>query len=184
MAPRRPSSRAKILKAAADVAREAGIGHFSLDAVAARAGLSKGGLLYNFPSKSKLLEALVEDHLLAVEAELNDHAARSAGRPNALAASFLAVARDQERLHDEQPSGLLAALAEDPSFLEPVLRFNRQTLTRMTATASDPHMALVAFLAIEGLRLTRLLGLDVLDASERAKAYAKLETLLSAAKPA
>ncbi|MEQ8449370.1 MAG: TetR/AcrR family transcriptional regulator [Nitratireductor sp.] len=184
MAPRRPSSRARILKAAADVAREAGIGHFSLDAVAARAGLSKGGLLYNFPSKSKLLEALVEDHLAAVEAELNDHAARSAGRPNALAASFLAVARDQERLRDEQPSGLLAALAEDPSFLEPVLRFNRQTLTRMTATASDPQMALVAFLAIEGLRLTRLLGLNVLDASERATAYAKLETLLAASRPA
>ncbi|PSM18076.1 MULTISPECIES: TetR/AcrR family transcriptional regulator [Nitratireductor] len=184
MAPRRPSSRAKILKAAADVAREAGIGHFSLDAVAARAGLSKGGLLYNFPSKSKLLEALVEEHLIEVEAELSDHAARRAGSPNALATAFLALARDQDRPQDQPPSGLLAALAEDPGFLEPVLRFHRHTLTRMTATASDPHMVLVAFLAVEGLRLTRLLGLDVLDASERASAYAKLESLLAATTPA
>ncbi|MVA97403.1 TetR family transcriptional regulator [Nitratireductor sp. CAU 1489] len=184
MAPRRPSSRAKILKAAAAVAREAGIGHFSLDAVAARAGLSKGGLLYNFPTKSKLLEALVEEHLVEFEAELSNYAACSAGRPNALAASFLAVTRDQDYPQEQQPAGLLAALAKDPSFLEPVLRFNRQTLTRMTATASDPHMVLVAFLAIEGLRLTRLLGLDVLDASERAAAYAKLEALLAASTPA
>ncbi|TIV96394.1 MAG: TetR family transcriptional regulator, partial [Mesorhizobium sp.] len=43
----RANSREKILAAAADVAREAGPGSLSLEAVASRAGVSKGGLLYN-----------------------------------------------------------------------------------------------------------------------------------------
>ena len=60
MAGERPTSRMKILAAAADVARESGPGSLSLDAVAGRGGASKGGLLYNFPSKAKLMQGLGE----------------------------------------------------------------------------------------------------------------------------
>ncbi|TIP33330.1 MAG: TetR/AcrR family transcriptional regulator, partial [Mesorhizobium sp.] len=59
----RANSREKILAAAADVAREAGPGSLSLEAVASRAGVSKGGLLYNFPTKAKLMQGLVESYL-------------------------------------------------------------------------------------------------------------------------
>ncbi|TIP57248.1 MAG: helix-turn-helix transcriptional regulator, partial [Mesorhizobium sp.] len=57
MKTRRTNSRDRILAAAADVARESGPGSLSLDAVASRAGVSKGGLLYNFPTKAKLMQA-------------------------------------------------------------------------------------------------------------------------------
>src|SRR5690606_9715403 len=59
----RTNSREKILAAAADVAAEAGPGSLSLDAVALRAGVSKGGLLYNFPTKAKRMQGLVERYL-------------------------------------------------------------------------------------------------------------------------
>lgn len=48
MSGHRPSSREKILAAAAELADIVGPGNISLDAVAQRAGVSKGGLLYNF----------------------------------------------------------------------------------------------------------------------------------------
>ncbi len=67
MKARRTNSRDRILAAAADVARETGPGSLSLDAVASRAGVSKGGLLYNFPTKAKLMQALVEEYLRAFE---------------------------------------------------------------------------------------------------------------------
>ncbi|RVC42866.1 TetR/AcrR family transcriptional regulator, partial [Mesorhizobium sp. M4A.F.Ca.ET.090.04.2.1] len=67
MKTRRANSRDRILAAAADVARETGPGSLSLDAVASRAGVSKGGLLYNFPTKAKLMQSLVEDYLKAFE---------------------------------------------------------------------------------------------------------------------
>ena len=63
MATTRSNTRERILTAAAAVARESGPGSLSLDAVAARAGVSKGGLLYNFPTKAKLLQSLVEAHV-------------------------------------------------------------------------------------------------------------------------
>src|SRR3989337_1315491 len=52
----RKSSREKILDAAAELVAEIGAGRLTLEAVAERAGLSKGGLLYNFPTKAALLK--------------------------------------------------------------------------------------------------------------------------------
>jgi AcrR family transcriptional regulator len=46
----------------------------TLEAVAAEAGVSKGGLLYHFPTKDALLEALVQDWLDRFEADVEAEA--------------------------------------------------------------------------------------------------------------
>ena len=48
-----------MLAAAERVVIRQGIANLTLDAVAAEAGMSKGGLLHHFPSKDRLVEALV-----------------------------------------------------------------------------------------------------------------------------
>src|SRR6058998_603358 len=49
----------KLLDAAEAVVVRQGIANLTLDAVAAEAGLSKGGLLHHFPTKDKLVEGMV-----------------------------------------------------------------------------------------------------------------------------
>jgi AcrR family transcriptional regulator len=49
----------RLLDAAEAVVARQGIANLTLDAVAAAAGLSKGGLLHHFPTKDRLIEALV-----------------------------------------------------------------------------------------------------------------------------
>ena len=53
------NSRENLLVAAETVIIEKGFAHLTLEAVAAQANLSKGGLLYHFPTKDALIEALV-----------------------------------------------------------------------------------------------------------------------------
>lgn len=60
--------RVRLLEAAAQVAVERGVNNLSLDAVARRAGVSKGGLIHHFPSRQALLRALFHD-LLTVFAD-------------------------------------------------------------------------------------------------------------------
>ncbi len=50
--------RAALLEAAAEISIEKGISGLTLDAVAERAGVSKGGLIHHFASKQVLLEEL------------------------------------------------------------------------------------------------------------------------------
>ena len=65
----RKSSREKILDAAAELVGSIGSGRLTLEAVAERAGLSKGGLLYNFPNKEALLQAMIQRMIDEVSAE-------------------------------------------------------------------------------------------------------------------
>src|SRR5205809_615370 len=51
----------KLLDAAEAVVVRQGIANLTLDAVAAEAGMSKGGLLHHFPTKDRLVEALVAE---------------------------------------------------------------------------------------------------------------------------
>ena len=62
---------------------ETGAGHLTLDAVAKCAGLSKGGLLYHFPSKDLLLEAMLTRFLSDIEAQIADAQCPRQGRTDA-----------------------------------------------------------------------------------------------------
>lgn len=58
--PRPPAAREKLLDAYADLLRDEGERAATLEAVAAKAGVSKGGLLYHFKSKEALALGLCE----------------------------------------------------------------------------------------------------------------------------
>ena len=165
MRPRKANSREKILAAAADVAREAGPGSLSLEAVASRAGVSKGGLLYNFPTKAKLMQGLVESYLSDFQKALEARAAE-AGRESVLSAYIKLSADDCER---PKPSAtwMFSAIAEDPDFLTPIKAFKHQLFERLKAETDDLGSLLVCFLAIEGMRSMNLFDSDVLSEDER-----------------
>ena len=56
----RPSRREELLDAAIRVIRRDGAQKLTLDAVAAEAGVSKGGILYHFATKRALVDGLIE----------------------------------------------------------------------------------------------------------------------------
>lgn len=126
--------------------------------------MSKGGLLYHFPSKSRLMEALVEDFLSRFDAAIS--AEEKTGRPDAAIRAYVAQFVAERKCGTPPPSGLLAALAEDPGMLDPVRRYERDFLNRIRANAADPQMATLAFLAIQGIRTMELLNTQVLDRAD------------------
>ena len=165
MKARRANSRDRILAAAADVAREAGPGSLSLDAVASRAGVSKGGLLYNFPTKAKLMQGLVENYLNAFEQALEERTAE-AGDDSVLAA-YIRLSADDCETPKPSATWMFSAIAEDPEFLTPIKAFKRQLFERLKGETDDLGSLLVCFLAIEGLRSMNLFESDVLSPQER-----------------
>lgn len=60
MTQHRPALRELLLDAAESVASREGVSRLTFDAVAAEAGVSKGGVLHHFSSKDQLIEAMVE----------------------------------------------------------------------------------------------------------------------------
>jgi AcrR family transcriptional regulator len=175
------NARERILAAAMEVAAENGAGHLSLDAIARKAGISKGGLLYHFPKKQDLMRALVEHHLAGIE-EATRKAATSP-QPNAVAAALVGTyfGKLGAACEGPRPSGVFAALAENPRLLEPVRDCQNRIVERIRSTADDPALSLIAFLAVEGMKTLDLFETDPLTLAEREMVLATLLGRLSAA---
>jgi len=153
---RRTDTRARLLDAAAAVVRRNGAKALTLDAVAAEAGVSKGGLLYHFKTKRDLLDAMLEGWVEEFAAEI---AAADEGRGFAhgyVKASDMSTWAAAERATE---FGLLAAMVDEPGALEAVRGRYAAWQERLAAQAADPVDATVARLAADGLWLNDLLGL-------------------------
>jgi len=167
------NSRERILEAAAEVARNAGPGNLSLDAIAQRAGVSKGGLLYNFPTKAKLMQGLVEKHLGEMQAAIDE--ASSRGEP--LLPSYLRVIESSSAEGRPPAAWLFSAIAEDPGFLEPINRFRENLLARLRAEGGNLGDILIVFMAMEGLQCMKLFDTDLLSPQDRSALFERVRAL-------
>lgn len=175
----RHETRERILQAASELAWENGPGNLSLDAVAAKAGVSKGGLLYHFRSKSKLLEATVEAFVQDYDRTLKEREAVHQHTETPVAQAYLDVFLDDIRFKRPPSSGILAALAEDPSFLDPVRRYDRDLLDRIKADLGDTGLAMILYFVISGLKCNELLNLYVVQPDEIDSLTDRLRSLIS-----
>lgn len=152
--------RKEILDAAQTVVMEAGAGHMSLDMVAKKAGVSKGGLMYHFPTKESLLKAMILrmiEQFYADREEKKNAIKKPAGR--LLKAGIMAtLERDQKR--DRMSLAILAAAAHAPHLLQPLREAYRVHMKEMQQGDLKFERAAVASLAADGLMLHELLGIS------------------------
>ena len=175
----RKSSREKILDAAAELVSEIGSGKLTLDAVAERAGLSKGGLLYNFPTKEALLQAMVRRLVDEVAAEREALRAQAEpGRNLEARLCTAALLKLRQGRTKEVASGMLAASAENPRLLDPVREVIKATLENLKATSDDLDAALLGWLAIEGLNSLEMHDLTPFSEGERQRIVEAVNRLL------
>ena len=173
--------KARILEAAARIVGQAGAAHLTIDAVAAEAGLSKGGVLYHFPNKRSLLEGMLRKVLDDVETRTARYRAElGEGRGTALRARILA---ESEQSRDERAMALalLAAAAEDPDLLDPARVFVKAGFAEIREAPGDPDFALILLLATEGLRFLDMLDLLPMTGAERKRIHGRLLDLVGEA---
>lgn len=173
----RPSSKDLILDAAEAVVRESGAVHMTLDAVAERAGVSKGGLLYNFPTKESLLEAMIARQVGRCEANRAEAEQKAGGDVSVKLRSYVESALQVEGGMRETCAPLLAAGANNPKLLEPVRAHYRKIIKEFQDSEIDFDDAMVVMLASDGLWLLEMLQIFPLDDTQRKRFHAKLLAL-------
>ena len=161
-------ARDRILNAAEQRVLAGGPGALVLEAVAADAGVSKGGLLYHFRNKEALVDGLCERMLDGFDRQLAALRAADEGGPGAASRAYLAsTVTDEGKPADTSAqlmAGLLTTLGRDSPQLEAVRdRFAEWHKTLVTDGLDDTTATIVR-LAADGLWLSALLGLPQLDA--------------------
>ena len=170
-------TRARIRVAAAKVIERDGAGHLTLEKVAAEADLSKGGLLYHYPSKDALLQGLL-DHLLENRAGLIEGSGPAKGVSDATLLNSL-IDADFDLPKDERimAQGLIAASAENPELIAPAQHHVEAVFAKLGNARATATSARTIFLASQGLQFLELLGLLSLSAAERNEIRRHLKAL-------
>ena len=164
-----------ILDAAGAVLRRGGARALTIDAVAAEAGLSKGGVLHHYASKDALILALVARKLGELRAGI---AACEPAQPpggSALPLAMVAHARASYGEEDEVSRALMLAAVENPGALAGYRTFLADRLARMGAGGADCGQGAAILFAIVGLMMGRSLGFHDLSADEVAPLFDALE---------
>jgi len=163
----RASSKEIMLDAAEAIVLENGARHMTLDAVAAKAGVSKGGLLYHFPTKEALLKAMLERLRRQLDEAWKKKAKELKEGPRREIKAFILSSSYRDPRKDQIGSALLAAVAHDPKLLQSARDDFRKRVADFMRSDLDFKRAAVIFFAVQGLVFSELLALSPLNNKER-----------------
>lgn len=167
-----------ILESANRIVIEQGVDHMTLEQVAREAGISKGGLLYHFPSKEALIKGLIDLYLERFTEDFNTSAEKetdAAGRWNR---SYLTTTFADNQRIPRMSSGLLAAIATDPGLLSPLQQRFSEWVALLSQDGVDPTLSTIVRLVADGLWLVELFGLSAPDEEMKGKVLQTMEDLI------
>lgn len=155
------ATKLRLLEAANRIVQRDGAAQLTLDAVAAEAGVSKGGVLYHFPGKDALIRAMLDlllygfdDELVEAPDEIPQH-----DGPGQWLRGYIKASVHVDADERDLKAALLAAAAANPDLLEPMRERYRIWQARAEDDGIDPALATLLRLAADGLWIADLLDL-------------------------
>ena len=163
------------LQAALTIIARDGPGRLTLDAIAKEAGISKGGLMHQFPSKHAVLKALLHQQMEQSKA-IHDRyiATADAGHHEPHLAAQIVTMREAATHRQTVALAFLSAMTDEPALLELVQQRDAERLAEVRAEARDPDLAMLRRAAAHGLAFDRLFGLATLPARDEARLFDRL----------
>jgi AcrR family transcriptional regulator len=170
----RTSSYDLIVDAAEDVVVEAGASHMTLEAVAARAGVSKGGLLHHFPSKEALLEAMIGRLIEKRELSRKKVLDELPDSPTRKLKAYILSGLIRDPKADRVGAPILAALAHNPKLAEPVRKIIKKRYAEFVSEDVKFERAIVLALAADGLLFQEVVSLSPFTEEQRNRVVEEL----------
>jgi len=181
MGRKRTIDQEQILNAAEFVVARDGAARLTLEAVADRAGVSKASVIYDFKSKHALIEAVIR-RAVRNDNAFNDGVTEELGNITSSVIRGRIVAAS-EPFPDEFRAvalNLCAALAQDAKLRTAIQVNQTAVIDRIMKTSANPRGALLAYLALEGLKLLESLDYHTWPKAERAKILREINWLVDA----
>lgn len=172
---RKPLAREKLLEAFERIVLADGERAATLDAVAAAAGVSKGGLLYHFPHR----QALVEAALVNLESLAAEDLGRLTASPRGAAREFLATSLYEDSALDRAlvvASRLIQA--GDDAARTTYERIEKDWFGAVLADVGDPVVATAVVCMGDGLYQQASMGLLPRSAAEKQETLKRLMSAL------
>jgi len=171
-----------LLDAAERVAIRDGAVGLSIDAVAREAGISKSRVIYDYKSKSGLLQALVERRLRVENERVADAVAAHGHTANPELCGRIAAAKDSPNEDDRAIALTLCAAMSSEEPLQGMIRdMAKRDIEAVTSRARHTTLAVVTYLALHGMMSMEYLDIYRWTEAERSTLLAEILKLSDAA---
>lgn len=169
----------KILDAAQAVVARDGAARLTLDAVALEAGISKGAVVYDYRSKQALLQAMV-GRAVETDNAFNRAAAEpyKDGGSEIIRGRIAAAAQPFPEPFRLIALNICAALAQDEQLRQAIQANQKAVIADIARTSTQPRGALLAYLALEGLKLLETLDYHRWPDEERTRLLSEMAWLV------
>lgn len=152
--------RRALLDCAAQIAAEDGAAAITIQAVATRAGVTKGGLLHHFDSKQALLAAVFQDLLDKMDREIDRTLADDPASRGRFTRAYVRACFSDRLLGDRSLWGALSvAIVSEPALRALWSAWLDQRMARHAETDGDPRLVAVR-LAADGVWLADMMEKD------------------------
>jgi AcrR family transcriptional regulator len=178
MGRKRAISNDRVLDAAERVVVQKGAGSLTIEAVALQADISKATVLYHYKTKKALIQAVV-DRIVGADIRANESAINSlSGESDATIRGRILAASDMMTGEFRSVGlNLCASVANDPALRRMGKHYMKRTVERIRAS-DNPKGAMLAFLALEGVKLLELVDWHTWTGRERKELLKDIEWLI------
>lgn len=163
-----------LLDAAEAVVLEVGAGHMSLDVVAHKAGVSKGGLMYHFPTKEALVKAMIARLISGFYEQREEKKKTIKDSSSALFKAGVMASFERNERKSRMGLSILTAAANNPELLEPLKEAYQEHLREIARSGLPFEKTAVLSLATDGLMFLELLGLSAYTPAQRSRIQAEI----------
>lgn len=161
-------TRSALLDAAQEIVLASGPDRLTLDAVALKAGVSKGGVLYHFPNKDALLAGLLQRAFDTMKRWVEERVAHAKPGRGAVALAYIDFVRVVYRSETDMPTmgaALHACAALKRELLAPIYAELEEWFERMIADGVPRDVAALVWLTMDGAWLNGVVGAFDFDPS-------------------
>ncbi|MBN2910929.1 TetR family transcriptional regulator [Polycladomyces sp. WAk] len=163
------SKRKHILSVASSIVKTHGAEKLTLEAVAKEAGISKGGLLYHFPNKQALINAMVEEATNNFFADIHDRATNAANEAGKWSRAYLETTLADIKEANGISTALIASLFTNPDLLAKLQSEYSTWQKQIENDGIDPVRSTIVRLAVDGLWFSEIFGVGNLNKELREK---------------
>ena len=174
------TTRKALLASARDIVAEFGAINFTLEAVALRAGVSKGALLHHFPTKKALVEAMVRDLVSHFTDACSALIAADPDPVGRTARAYVRAIAAQSKTEYEQFAAMSVAFLSDMSLMHIWRSGVTAGLEADVAENVDPTDAMIVRLAADGIWTSDLYGTYGFESHRRKQILDKLVAMTRA----
>jgi AcrR family transcriptional regulator len=172
--------RGALLDAAERVALRDGAGQLTIDAVATEAGVSKGGVLYAFPTKDALIDAMIARVFTSMDKIAETVIAKFGDNAEGRTRAHVLASRDAETLITERSVALIANFMRSPEYRKGAREYYATFLGRLDLTTEVGRKARLAILACEGAMLLRGFDFHPISAEDWKAIHDDIQAILLA----